>query len=53
MPSAARSGTRSIIFNGIATAAALEQTIDLVFKTDGRAPVLLQALQSYFEIDSP
>ena len=53
MPGALRSGTRSIIFNGIATAAALEETIDLVLKTDGRALVSPQALQFYFEIDSP
>ena len=53
MPGALRSGTRSIIFNGIATAAALEETIELVLKTDGRALVSPQALQFYFEIDSP
>ena len=53
MPGSVRSGTRSIIFNGIATAAMLEETIDLVLKTDGRALVSPQALQFYFEIDSP
>ena len=53
MPGAVRSGARGIVFNGIATAAALEETIDLVLKTDGRALVGPQALQFYFEIDSP
>ena len=53
MPGAVRSGARSIVFNGVATAAALEETIDLVLKTDGRALVGPQALQFYFEIDSP
>ena len=32
---------------------ALEETIDLALKTDGRALVSPQALQFYFEIDSP
>lgn len=53
MPGAVRSGARSIIFNGVATAATLEEAIELVLKTDGRALVAPQALQFYFEIDSP
>lgn len=53
LPGTVRSGGRTIIFNGMATTASLEETIDLVLKTDGRTLVSPQALQFYFEIDSP
>lgn len=53
LPGTVRSGGRTIIFNGTPNAAALEETIDLALKTDGRTLVSPQALQFYFEIDSP
>lgn len=48
-----RSGDRTLVFNGVVGAAVLEETIDLALRTDGRALVATQALQFYFEIDTP
>ena len=53
LPGAMRSGTRTLIFNDVVRSATLEETIDLVLKTDGRTLVAPQALQFYFEIDTP
>lgn len=50
---AVRSGGRALIFNGVVTAASLEETIELALTTDGRALISPQALQFYFEIDLP
>ena len=53
LPGALRSGTRTLIFNDVVRSAILEETIDLALKTDGRTLVSPQALQFYFEIDTP
>lgn len=48
-----RSGARVLVFEGVAKAALLEETMDLILTTDGRALVSPQALQFYFEVDTP
>jgi hypothetical protein len=53
LPGALRSGGRELIFQGVANAASLEETLDLTLRTDGRALVSTQALQFYFEVDTP
>jgi len=53
LPGMLRTGGRTLIFEGIANAASLEETIELTLKTDGRALVSSQALQFYFEVDTP
>lgn len=53
LPGELRSGARTLVFNGVVQAAMLEETIDLALKTDGRTLVSPQALQFYFEIDTP
>ncbi len=50
---AVRSGARVLVFEGVAKAALLEETMDLTLSTDGRALVSPQALQFYFEVDTP
>jgi hypothetical protein len=53
LPGDVRSGSRKLIFNDVVSTAMLEETIDLTLKTDGRTLVAPQALQFYFEIDTP
>ena len=53
LPGALRSGGRTLIFEGISNAASLEETIEVTLRTDGRALVSSQALQFYFEVDTP
>jgi len=53
LPGTLRTGGRTLIFEGVANAASLEETIELTLKTDGRALVSSQALQFYFEVDTP
>ena len=48
-----RSGARVLVFEGVSRAALLEETMDLTLTTDGRALVSPQALQFYFEVDTP
>ena len=50
---AVRSGARTLVFEGVVRAASLEETMDLTLTTDGRALVSPQALQFYFEVDTP
>lgn len=53
MPGALRSGGRVLVFEGVANAASLEETLDLTLRTDGRALTSQQSLQFYFEVDTP
>ena len=53
LPGDLRSGARTLVFNDIVHAAMLEETIDLTLKPDGRTLVSPQALQFYFEVDTP
>jgi hypothetical protein len=53
LPGDIRSGTRTLIFNDVVRSGMLEETIDLALKTDGRTLVAPQALQFYFEVDTP
>lgn len=53
LPGSLRSGARALVFEGIAGAASLEETLELTLSTDGRALVSAQALQFYFEVDTP
>ena len=53
LPGALRSGGRTLVFDGVANAATLEETLDLTLRTDGRALVAPQSLQFYFEVDTP
>jgi hypothetical protein len=53
LPGIVRTGTRALIFEGIASGASLEETLELTLRTDGRALVSPQALQFYFEVDTP
>ncbi|MEO8387718.1 hypothetical protein [Polaromonas sp.] len=53
LPGSLRSGGRTLIFDGVASAATLEETVELLLRTDGRALVSSQALQFYFEVDTP
>ncbi len=53
LPGTLRSGARTLIFEGVANAALIEETLDLTLRTDGRALVSTQALQFYFEVDTP
>lgn len=48
-----RSGGRALLFEGPVGSARLEETLDLLLATDGRALVSSQTLQFYFELDSP
>ena len=53
LPGNLRSGSRVLIFDGVTPAPALEETIELSLRTDGRALVQPQSLQFYFEVDVP
>lgn len=53
LPGNLRSGSRVLIFDGVAQAPTLEETIELSLRTDGRALVQPQSLQFYFEVDVP
>ncbi|RYX95349.1 MAG: hypothetical protein EOO28_11330 [Comamonadaceae bacterium] len=53
LPGSLRTGARTLIFDGVATAALLEETLDLTLRTDGRSLTSTQSLQFYFEIDTP
>ena len=53
LPGALRSGGRTLVFDGVANAATLEETLDLTLRTDGRALVAPQSLQFSFEVDTP
>ena len=53
LPGALRSGDRALIFDGVATAAFLEETIELQLRADGRTLSSQQSLQFYFEVDTP
>lgn len=53
LPGSVRSGARTLVFEGLAGTASLEETIELTLRTDGRALVSPQSLQFYFEVDTP
>ncbi|MGH6640122.1 MAG: hypothetical protein ACREBY_16185 [Polaromonas sp.] len=53
LPGALRSGGRVLVFEGVVSTASLEETLELTLRTDGRALVSPQALQFYFEVDTP
>ena len=53
LPGSVRSGARTLVFDGNAGVASLEETIELTLRTDGRALVSPQSLQFYFEVDTP
>ena len=53
LPGSVRSGARTLVFNGTPAAAVFEEVIELALRTDGRALVSPQALQFYFEVDTP
>lgn len=53
LPGTVRSGGRTLIFNGIASSARIEETIDMTLTTDGRNLATTQTLQFYFEVDLP
>lgn len=53
LPGTVRSGGRTLIFNGIASSARIEETIDVTLTTDGRNLATTQTLQFYFEADLP
>ena len=53
LPGTLRSGARALIYEGVARSASLEETLELTISTDGRALVSQQALQFYFEVDTP
>lgn len=48
-----RSGARALVYEGPVSSAFIEETIDLTLTTDGRTLITPQALQFYFEIDTP
>ena len=53
LPGSVQSGARTLVFEGIAGVASLEETMELTLRTDGRALVSAQSLQFYFEVDTP
>ena len=53
LPGTVRSGARTLIYDGVARSASLEETLELTLSTDGRALVSQQSLQFYFEVDTP
>lgn len=53
MPGTLRSGARMLVFEGVVNIASLEETLDLMLRTDGRALTSQQSLQFYFEVDTP
>jgi hypothetical protein len=48
-----RSGSRVLVFDGVVPAPALEETLDMSLRTDGRTLTSPQSLQFYFEVDTP
>lgn len=48
-----RSGGRTLVYDGVVSGGVLEETLDLVLRTDGRALTSSQNLQFYFEVDTP
>jgi hypothetical protein len=53
LPGTVRTGARTLVFEGVAGPALLEETLELTLRTDGRALVSPQSLQFYFEVDTP
>ncbi len=53
LSSSVRSGARVLVFDGVIPSAALEETLELSLRTDGRALTSPQSLQFYFEVDTP
>jgi hypothetical protein len=53
LPGSVRSGSRTLVFDGIASGPKLEETIDMVLRADGRTLNSQQSLQFYFEVDTP
>ena len=53
LPGTLRSGARTLVYEGVVRSASLEETLELTLSTDGRALVSQQALQFYFEVDTP
>ncbi|MFC5496170.1 hypothetical protein ACFPOE_01370 [Caenimonas terrae] len=53
LPGTVRSGGRTLIFNGVASSARIEETIDMTLSTDGRNMADIQTLQFFFEVDLP
>ncbi len=53
LPGSLRSGARVLVFEGTPSAARLEETLDMIVRTDGRALTSAQNLQFYFEVDTP
>lgn len=53
LPGTVRSGGRTLIFNGVASGARIEETIDMTLTTDGRNLATTQTLQFFFEVDLP
>lgn len=50
---ALKSGGRTLVFEGVARDALMQETLDLTLTTDGRALQSPQTLQFYFEVDTP
>ncbi|MEO8248431.1 MAG: hypothetical protein ABI589_03590 [Burkholderiales bacterium] len=53
LPGTVRSGSRTLVFDGIVGGSVLEETIEIALSTDGRALVSTETLQFYFEVDTP
>lgn len=50
---ALKSGGRTLVFEGVAKEALMQETMDLTLVTDGRTLQSPQTLQFYFEVDTP
>ena len=50
---ALKSGGRTLVFEGVARDASMQETMDLTLTTDGRSLQSPQTLQFYFEVDTP
>ena len=50
---ALKSGGRTLVFEGVAKEALMQETMDLTLVTDGRTLLSPQTLQFYFEVDTP
>lgn len=50
---ALKSGGRTLVFEGVARDASMQETLDLTLTTDGRSLQSPQTLQFYFEVESP
>ncbi len=53
LPGALKSGGRTLVFEGVARDATMQETMDLTLVTDGRTLQSPQTLQFYFEVDTP